>query len=118
MTAPAPGGITYHRHQELPPYAIHWLDHASRTIDLTAYSATAQLLDHNDLVVLTKSTGIDTTAASPNLVVNWAPGDLDLPPGRYRVMITARAPGALDRVFSPGRLPGLTIVEPTAPPDN
>lgn len=110
MTTDRPS-ISMHRTAELPYFELWWFDSLGELVDFsTASSFTLDVKRAGaTTAVLTKSSGItgdvgsgDETAGTPNVVVAWEPGDLDIEPDRYTAILTARFPGTLDRVMEFG----------------
>lgn len=100
--------------QELPAMTFNWQDKDAATIDFSSgYTFTAKLCltSAPTAILLTKSSGITGAATSPNITVAWTAADfVGLAAGTYRVLVYARRTAdSLDRVFSPGAPPVLTL---------
>lgn len=106
------GTWRYRQNQELPSFAVSWSDRDGNLIDFsTGYTFTVKLVSSaTGDVALTKTAGIVGDDAAPNVVVAWAPGELNVTAGSYQVHITATTGGA-DRLFMPGREP-VIIIDP------
>lgn len=97
--------LAYHAGAELPT-ARGWLTTPDGTlVDLTTLALTVIVSRHGK-TLLTKTTGLTGAAGegveptgTPNLVIAWAPDELNLPAGTYDLRIEARAGGQLDYVW-------------------
>jgi hypothetical protein len=58
-------------------------------------------------VVSFRSIGSST---SPNVTINWTPGELRIAEGTYDLVVAARDGASKDRVFRPGNPPQLRVV--------
>lgn len=97
--------LTYHRGAERPGVGMWLLDDDGTLIDFSV-GWTFTLRIGAGTPLLTKTDGITGAAGAgtapsgtPNVVVEWSEGDLDLTPGPYTWELTART-GSFDRVFS------------------
>jgi hypothetical protein len=61
-------------------------------VDLTGLTCSVTI---NFPTPLVKTTGLTRAATAPNLTVEWADGELNVTPGRYRATVTATS-GGLD----------------------
>ena len=99
--------IAWHRSAELPSLKLWWYDDDDETlVDLSAVSSWSLKIGHpGSAALLTKTTGITGAAGSgsepdgtPNVVVAWSAGELNLTPGAYGFQITATTASG-DRVL-------------------
>lgn len=84
--------IEYVQNAELPPMVIQLVDESNATIDLSGFVGTLKL-GNGTTTVLTKTSGI--SCGTGGVQVNWAAGDLNIPPGTLIGEITATQ-GTLD----------------------
>lgn len=103
--------FTYRANQELPSWAADWKDRDGNLIDFASgYTWEVKLVNKaTGTTGLTKTTGITGAATSPNVIVAWAAGELDLTPGLYRMHLKATS-GGQDRMYAPGNEPTIQIV--------
>ena len=81
--------------------------------DLSAASFRLQLVDYAGRVALTKTDGITGAATTPNVIVQWAPGELaDLAPGIYTFQLAATG---RDRFYGQDNWPTLRILPVPTP---
>lgn len=81
---------------EDPNLRIWWFDDAGNLIDFsTGYTWSLKIGPVNGTALVTKTTGITGAAGAgveptgtPNVVVQWAAGELNITPGRYRLELT------------------------------
>lgn len=99
MTARA----VYKASAEDPDLKIWWYDDDDSLINLVGYTLAMKIGD-GTTATLTKSSGITGAAGSgtepsgtPNVVVQWDSGELNLTPGQYVAELTATS-GGRDRV--------------------
>jgi hypothetical protein len=52
------------------------------------------------------------------VTINWAVGELDIAPGVYDLIVTARDGASKDRTFRPGSPPQVQIVDTPTPVGN
>jgi hypothetical protein len=102
---------TYRADQELPSWAADWKDRDGNLINFaTGWTFAVKLMPQTGSGTgLTKTTGITGYATSPNIVVAWAPGELNIAPNIYKLHLTAIGAGG-DRVYRPGDPPKIQIV--------
>jgi hypothetical protein len=99
----------YRQDQEVPSFAVNWYDSASALIDFsTGYTFQVLLVTQAGVITVTKTANITGAATAPNVTVAWAAGELNITPGEYLLHLKATT-GTSDRIFSPGRLPTITI---------
>ena len=80
--------LRYHRGDERPAWQATVLVNGS-TDDMTSgYTFSVRVQQGDATPVLTKTTNI-TGAAGGVVTVAWAENDLDIAPGRYKVLLTA-----------------------------
>ena len=79
--------LQYHRSDELPAWVATISVNGSTYDYSTGWTFTVTLSD-GSTTALTKTTNI-TGAASGVVTVAWAENDLDIAPGRYKVLLTA-----------------------------
>ena len=99
--------LTYHRSAERPAAKLWLLDDDGSLIDFsTSYTFSLKVGLVGAVALLTKTTNITGAAGAgveptgtPNVVVNWTSGELNLTPGRYAWQLTCTTSG-LDRVFA------------------
>ena len=106
----------YQASSELPDIPLDWRDYANAIIDYsTGWTFTVQLVDGAGAATVTKTTGIVGAATSPNVLIQWAAGELNVTPGVYRLVVTARrVSDSKDRPYRPLDPPTLTIgADPT-----
>lgn len=95
--------ITYYKGAELPTVEVTWLDSNGAVINFsTGYTFTVKIGNPGQSALLTKTNGITGSATSPNIVIDWATGDLaGLAPDTYDMDITANlTAGNKDRIQS------------------
>jgi len=81
---------------EDPNLEIWWTDDAGDLIDFSSgYTWSLKIGPHGGAALITKTTGIVGAAGAgtaptgtPNVVVTWAAGELNITPGRYRLELT------------------------------
>ena len=88
----------------LPPLEFTWEDAVGNVIDFSGPNWTFQMKVGRppNPSVLTKTSGIQGFAASPNLIVQWNPNELNmLTPGVWYLQVTATyGPTAQQRVLT------------------
>ena len=98
--------IIYYKGAENPSTRIWWEDDDGTLVDLSAVS-TWQLKIGNpgETALVTKTNGMTGAAGAgvepsgtPNLVIVWSSGDLDIDPGHYVLQVKA-GPSTSDRVL-------------------
>jgi hypothetical protein len=97
--------VAYHRTAERPSLEIWWLSDAGALIDFSAgYTFALKLGSQGSAAILTKTSGIvgavgagTEPGGTPNVLVTWSAGELDIAPGTYLAQLTATT-GGLDRV--------------------
>jgi hypothetical protein len=84
--------VSYIKGAELPDVAITWNDQDTGLLDFsTGWTFTLKIGTPGQTAALTKSSGISGAATAPNVIIAWAPGELDpLAPGTYTVDVEAR----------------------------
>ena len=99
----------YRQDQEVPSFAVSWADADGDLIDFSAgYTFQVLLVNTAGTIVVTKTSNITGSATAPNVTVAWAAGELNITPGTYLLHLKATT-GTSDRIFSPGRLPTISI---------
>lgn len=109
--------VEWPRNAELPTLQIWWTDNDGTLVsDLTSATITLKIggLGATGTLALTKTTGLAAAVGAgtnptgtPNLVVTWATGELDIAPDVYVCEIQARYTGSLDRIVQfPLRISG------------
>jgi|GEM_PF-3285138 len=86
---------------EDPNLEIWWFDDAGDLIDFSSgYTWSLKIGPTNGTALITKTTGITGAAGAgtaptgtPNVVVVWAAGELDIAVGRYRLELTPTVGG-------------------------
>ena len=104
----------YRQDQELPSWSADWYQKVGGVDTLinmaSGYTFQVLLVNQSTGVIgLTKTANITGAATSPNIVVAWAAGELNIAAGNYLMHLKATTGGA-DRLFAPDRLPTITIV--------
>jgi hypothetical protein len=108
--------FVYLTEQEYPSIQLIWKDGNGSIIDFSnGYTWTVFVATENEAVV-EKTTGIVGSSTSPNVVINWTPGELDIAEGTYDLVVIARDGATKDRVFRPGNPPQLRVVSTPAIP--
>lgn len=102
--------VEWPRNAELPTLQIWWTDNDGTLVaDLTTATITLKIggLGATGALMLTKTTGFAAAVGSgvsptgtPNLVVTWATGELDIAPDVYTCELQARYTGSLDRIVT------------------
>lgn len=98
--------LTYARNAERPAAQLWLFDDDGTLIDFSSgYTFSFKIGTRGTAAVLTKTSGIAGAAGAgaepsgtPNVVVTWSAGELNLTPGTYTWQLTATT-GGLDRVF-------------------
>lgn len=98
--------VQYVATAERPSLDIWWFDRTSTLIDFSSgYTFSLKIGTPGSAALLTKTTNITGAAGAgtaptgtPNVVVAWAAGDLDLTDGTYDAELTATT-SSLDRVL-------------------
>lgn len=98
--------IAYVRGAELPNLQLWWRDQTGALIDFsTGWTFTVKIGRVGSTAKKNKTSGITGAAGSgtssngtPNLVVAWATGELDIPAGQGTIQITANN-GTQDRIW-------------------
>lgn len=101
---PTVGRLEYKQHAEDPGSGFYWYDVAGQNlIDFTGYTFTVKVHDHATTLI-TKTSGITGAAGSgtnptgtPNIVIAWAVGELNVAPGDYTIELTPTAPNGRQR---------------------
>lgn len=90
MTMPA-----WNRKAEDPNWRIWWFDDAETLIDFSTGYTWSLKIGTSTTTLVTKTTGIAGAAGAgtepsgtPNVVITWAAGELDIAPGVYRAELT------------------------------
>jgi hypothetical protein len=91
------GRVVYNQKAERPSLALWWLDKAGDLIDLSSgYTFSFKIGERGETALLTKTGNITGAAGAgtaptgtPNVVVDWQAGELDLTPGTYLWQLTA-----------------------------
>jgi hypothetical protein len=99
--------LSYFKNAERPVAELWIRDKAGTLIDFSTGYTFVLKIGHPDLTaLLSKSSGIAGAAGAgveptgtPNVVVTWTAGELNLTPARYRWDLVATT-GGLDRTFS------------------
>jgi hypothetical protein len=99
--------LSYHRTAERPELRLWLIDDDGTLIDLSSgYTFTFKIGQIGQTGELSKTSGITGAAGAgseptgtPNVVVAWSAGELDITPGTYSWELTATT-GNLDRVFN------------------
>lgn len=83
---------TYRKGAELPDVAVTWTDEQTGIIDFTSGWTFSALIGQEDQPAqFAKSSGFTGSGTAPNLIVAWAPGELDgLAAGTWVCDIEAR----------------------------
>jgi hypothetical protein len=103
--------LDYRRGQEQPGVSFGWEDAAGTPIDFSlGFTFVVQLVGRDGVAVLTKTTGI--VGVADGVDITWAPGELNIPAGSYRLLLTARDESSNDRAFNPANPPVLRIFDP------
>jgi hypothetical protein len=88
----------------LPALEFTWQDSSGNVIDFSSpdWNFVMKVGRFPNPAVLTKTDGITGYAASPNLIVQWDPGDLkNLTPGTWYLQVTATySPSSQQRVLT------------------
>lgn len=108
--------LNYLQTQEYPNVQLTWNDSTGAPINFsTGYTFTVQLAA-DGVAKKTVTSGITGAATSPNITIAWNVGDLNITPGTYDLILTARDGAGKDRVFRPGEFPQIQIFQsPTTP---
>lgn len=99
--------LSWPRSAERPGAEFWWVDDAGELIDFSSgYTFSLKIGPRGGTALLTKTTGITGAAGAgveptgtPNIVVTWSAGELDLTPGVYRLELTATT-SSTDRVLA------------------
>lgn len=99
--------ISYFKNAEDPNTRIWWLDDDGTLIDLSGVSSWSLKIGQiGETALLTKTSGISGAAGAgteptgtPNVVIVWSAGELNLASGSYTMQLTATTT-ARDRVMS------------------
>lgn len=99
--------ISYYKNAELPSMRVWWVDDDGSLVDLsTVLSWSLKIGQIGETALLTKTSGITGAAGAgnepdgtPNMVVAWASGELNLAAGAYVLQVTATMSTG-DRVLS------------------
>lgn len=100
--------ITYYKNAEAPTLNLWWYSDDGTLVDFSSGVSGWQLKigQYGETAVLTKTTGITGAAGSgtdpdgtPNVVVVWSAGDLNVTPGHYVLQLTATTTAG-DRVLT------------------
>lgn len=100
---------TYLTTSELPAWKGQWSDGDGNPVDLSAATFEVKLVSRNGAIALTKTSGI-TGTVDGTVTVQWAVGELNIAPGKYRLYLVART-GSLDRAFDPGNPPVIAVLQ-------
>ena len=107
--------IQYHKTAERPALELWLIDDDGALIDFsTGYTFALKVGNVGSTALLTKTSGIagavgagEEPTGTPNVVVSWTAGELNLTPGSYAAQLTATTAG-LDRIFT---LPPFDILD-------
>lgn len=99
--------ISYYKNAELPSTKVWWVDDDGDLVDLsTALSWQLKIGQVGETALLTKTAGIAGAvgagvepSGTPNLVITWSAGELNVPAGSYMLQVTATFAGG-DRVMT------------------
>lgn len=99
--------IAYRSNAERPGMSIWWFDDAGNLIDFSAgYTFSLKIGPKGGAALLTKTSNITGAAGAgveptgtPNIVVTWSGGELNITPGAYELELTATT-GSADRVLT------------------
>lgn len=98
--------VSYKKNAERPTLEIWWFDRSGALINFSGYSFSLKVGLIGATALLTKTTSIAGAAGAgtapsgtPNIVVTWVAGDLNLTPGNYAGELTATT-SSLDRVLT------------------
>jgi hypothetical protein len=80
--------LVYHQGDERPAWVATVSTNGAVDDMTSGYTFSVRVQQGSDTPVLTKSTNI-TGAADGVVTVAWAEDDLDIPPGAYKVLLTA-----------------------------
>jgi len=110
--------FVYLTEQEYPSIQLIWKDGNDAAFSFSsAYKCTVMLAEEGEAVA-TKTSGVVGASTSPNVTINWPIGELDIAPGDYNLIVTARDDVSKDRMFRPGSPPQVQIVATPAPVGN
>lgn len=97
--------LVYFRNAERPATKMWLFDDDETLIDFSGYSFRFRIGNPGKASLLTKTSNITGAAGAgveptgtPNVVVTWSAGELDIEPGTYRWQLTCTT-SSLDRVF-------------------
>lgn len=99
--------IEWHQNAELPALTIWWRDNAGALLDMSdADGFTLRIGRPGHAAVLEKTLGITgavgagvAPSGTPNVTVDWLPGELDIAAGTHRAQLTAHFATDYDRVI-------------------
>lgn len=98
--------LAWNQNAERPGMSLWIFDSSGALIDFSSgYTYSLKLGQRGGAALLTKSTGITGAVGAgveptgtPNVVITWSAGELDLSPGVYRAQLTCTTSSA-DRVY-------------------
>lgn len=98
--------LSWHQSAERPGGEFWCLDDAGALIDFSSgYTFTLKIGTRAGTTLLTKTTGITGAAGAgveptgtPNVIITWDAGELNITPGGYVFQLTATS-GSADRVY-------------------
>ena len=93
--------ITYYKNAEDPSTRIWWLDDDGTLVDFSAVSSWSLKIGQvGETALLAKTSGITGAAGAgaeptgtPNVVIVWASGDLNIAAGHYTMQLVATTVG-------------------------
>lgn len=108
--------VQYASSAERPTLDIWWFDRTDTLIDFSSgYTFSLKIGTAGSAALLTKTSGITGAAGAgtapsgtPNVVVAWSAGDLNITPGAYDAQLTATT-SSTDRVL-PFRITILDVI--------
>lgn len=101
--------LQWYRNAELPQLQVWWRDDSGDLIDFSSGVSDWELRigDAGGYAMLVKTSGIagavgsgTETNGTPNVIVDWFPGELDIVPDVYTLQIVAHYSGFSDRVMT------------------
>lgn len=97
--------FTYHRSAERPSAKLWVFDDSGTLVDFDGYTFSFKIGVPGQTALLTKTSNITGATGAgteptgtPNVVIEWADGELDIAPGMYTWQLTCTS-SAVDRVF-------------------
>ena len=100
---------TYLTSSELPAWRARWFDGQGLPVNLAPCTFSLKLVNRSGTVALNKTSGI-TGNDQGVVVVQWASGELNLTPGKYKMYLIAYSAQG-ERAFDPANPPTITIVQ-------